>query len=237
MPRRKIDPETGKPALTWRENKMIDGIVSNGGNASRAAVDAGYSPKNPSQSAWKVLNRPAVQEQIRARIEQAGIDPAEPIGSLVSQMRADVTDCFGPDGAFSVELARQNGLGHLLKVSTTIHRKTDHDGCLRTVGDATKLEFLSPQSAALQLARISAAAPPDARQPQRTDDQRLAMLERLVERTRENFPGMTREDVFECILDVKPEVARYIPILRQRLAERDETDSPGANPRERNSSG
>jgi len=242
MPRRKIDPKTGKPALTWRENKMIDGFVSNGGKASRAAVDAGYSPKNPSQSAWKVLNRPAVQEQIRACIEQARIDPAEPIGSLVSQMRADVTDCFGPDGAFSIELARQNGLGHLLKVSTTIHRKADQDGCLRTFGDATKIEFLSPQAAALQLARINAAAPPDARQPQRTDDQRLAMLATLVERTQEEYPGMTLEEVFQIMLDVKPELARLVHILRQRLAEGAATDSRltdsrGADSREANSSG
>ena len=69
MSKRKTDPKTGGPALTWRENKMVDGFVASGGNAARAALDAGYSPKNPSQAAWKVLNRPAVQDQIRARIE------------------------------------------------------------------------------------------------------------------------------------------------------------------------
>jgi len=135
MSKRRIDPETGKPALTWRENKMVDGFVANGGNATRAAVNAGYSPNRASQAAWNVLNRPAVQERISARIAQAQIEPAEAIGSLVSQMRADVTDCFGPDGAFSVDLARQNGLGHLLKVSTTILRKAGPDGSLRTTGD------------------------------------------------------------------------------------------------------
>src|SRR5215471_11270626 len=115
MSKRRIDPETGKPALTWRESKLADGFVANGGNATRAAVDAGYSPNRASQAAWNVLNRPAVQERISARIAQAQIEPAEAIGSLVSRMRADVTDCFGPDGAFSVDLARQNGLGHLLR--------------------------------------------------------------------------------------------------------------------------
>src|SRR5262250_2731966 len=139
MPRRKIDRESGEPALTYRENRMVDQFVSNGGNATRAAVDAGYSPK-------------------RASVSQAQINPDEVIGSLASQMRADVTDCFGPDGAFSVDLARQNGVGHLLKVSTTILRKAGPDGSLRTTGDATKIEFLSPQTAALQLARITTAA-------------------------------------------------------------------------------
>src|SRR5262249_21614885 len=102
MSKRRIDPETGKPALTWRENKMVDEFAAKGANATRAAVDAGYSPNRASQPAWNVLNRPAVQERISERIAQAQIEPAEAIGSLVSQMRADVTDCFGPDGAFSV---------------------------------------------------------------------------------------------------------------------------------------
>ena len=218
MSRRKVDPETGEPALTWRENKMIDGIVSNGGNASRAAVDAGYSPKNPSQSAWKVLNRPAVQERISARIAQAQIEPAEAVGSLVSQMRADVTDCFGPDGAFSVDLARQNGLGHLLKVSTTILRKAGPDGSLRTTGDATKIEFLSPQTAALQLARITAAvsgADSAAQNEPPVTEQRVALIQKIIERTLEEYPGMTREKVLEIIRNARPEAAKYFHLLPQ----------------------
>jgi hypothetical protein len=34
----RIDPETGKPALTPRENKMVDGFVASGGNATREEV-------------------------------------------------------------------------------------------------------------------------------------------------------------------------------------------------------
>src|SRR5262249_9618761 len=79
MPRRKIDRETGEPALTYRENRMVDQFVTNGGNATRAAVDAGYSPKRASQAAWNVLNRPNVQERIRARVSQAQINPDEVI--------------------------------------------------------------------------------------------------------------------------------------------------------------
>jgi len=222
MPKRKVDPETGEPALTYRENRLVDQFVANGGNAARAAVDAGYSPNNPSQSAWNVLNRPSVQERVRARTAQAQIDHHEIIGSLASQMRADVTDCFGPDGAFSVDLARQNGLGHLLKVSTTIHRKPGDDGCLRTIGDATKIEFLSPQAAALQLARITAIsgpAPAQAASPEQADiDERLKMLERLIALTMKEYPDMSREDVFEAILDVRPDAADLIDRLRERDA-------------------
>jgi hypothetical protein len=219
MSRRKIDPETGEAALTRRENKMVDGFVTNGGDATRAAIDAGYSPNHASQAAWNVLNRPAVQERIRARIAHAKVEPDEAIGSLVSQMRADVTDCFGPDGAFSVDLARQNGLGHLLKVSTTIHRKAGPDGSLCTTGDATKIEFLSPQTAALQLARINAAASGSdsarQKQPPITVEQTVEWIQELIERTLRRFPHATREDVLNAIRDVRPEAAKYFHLLPQ----------------------
>jgi len=218
MSKRRIDPKTGKPALTWRENKMVDGFVANGGNATRAAVDAGYSPNHATQAAWNVLNRHAVRERISARIAQAQIEPAEAVGSLVSQMRADVTDCFGPDGAFSVDLARQNGLGHLLKVSTTILRKAGPDGSLRTTGDATKIEFLSPQTAALQLARITAAASgadSAAQNEPPVTEQRVALIQKIIERTLEEYPGMTREKVLEIIRDARPEAAKYFHLLPQ----------------------
>src|SRR5262249_51053097 len=165
MPKRKTDPETGEPALTYRENRLVDGYIANGGNATRAAVQAGYSPKHATRAAYKALSRPPVQDRIRARIALAQADPDEALGSLVSQMRADVTDCFGPDGAFSVDLARQNGLGHLLKVSTTVHRKLLDNGALQTTGDSTKIEFLSPQVAAAQLVKFNSTRDPNAAYP------------------------------------------------------------------------
>jgi hypothetical protein len=39
---------------------------------------------------------------------------------------------------------------------------------------------------------------------------RRAMLERLIERTMEQFPGMTREKVIDIIRDVKPEAIKFL---------------------------
>jgi hypothetical protein len=39
---------------------------------------------------------------------------------------------------------------------------------------------------------------------------RRAMLERLIERTMEEFPGITRERVIEVIRDVKPEAIKFL---------------------------
>ena len=211
MPKRKIDPETGEPGLTFRENKLVDGYIANGGNATRAALDAGYSPKYADRAAHKVLARVPVQDRIRARIAQAQADPDEALGSLVSQMRADVTDCFGPDGAFSVELARQNGLGHLLKVSTTIHRKLLPGGALQTTGDSTRIEFLSPQAAAAQIFKMNSRSDRVPAQPAESSfAERQQMLERLIARTMEEFPDMSRQEVIEAIGDVRPEALKFI---------------------------
>jgi len=207
MPKRKIDPETGEPALTYRENRLVDGYIANGGNATRAAVDAGYSPKYAGQAAYKVLARPPVQDRIRARIAQAGAAPDEALGSLVSQMRADVTDCFGPDGAFSVELARQNGVGHLLKVSTTIHRKLLNDGSFQATGDSTKIEFLSPQAAAALLLKMKLLQPIESKSD---FDQHQQVIERLIALTMQEYPDMSREEVIEAIGDVRPEALKYV---------------------------
>jgi hypothetical protein len=126
-------------------------------------------------------------------------------------MRADVTDCFGPDGAFSIELARQNGLGHLLKVSTTVHRKLAGDGSFLITGDSTKIEFLSPQAAAAQLLKLNSKLDPG---PHADSDfqvgDRGEMLERLIASTMVEFPGMTRQDVIKTIADVKPEALKFI---------------------------
>jgi hypothetical protein len=174
-------------------------------------LEAGYSPNYPDRAAHKVLNRLPLQERIRARIAQAQADPDEAHGSLVSQMRADVTNCFRPDGSFSVDLARQNGLGHLLKVSTTIHRKLLENGALQTTGDSTKIEFLSPQAAAAQLLKLNPKRDPS----QHTDDEpefaeKQQMVERMIARTTEELPGISRQQVIEIIGDVKPEFLKFI---------------------------
>ncbi len=40
MPKRKIDPATGEPELTYREQILVDEYIKNGGNGTRAAASA-----------------------------------------------------------------------------------------------------------------------------------------------------------------------------------------------------
>ena len=69
MSKRRIDPETGEPALTWRENRMVDEFVSNGGNPARAQRDKKSSkrfstsdPNSPGTFTCSPNRRPILNE-------------------------------------------------------------------------------------------------------------------------------------------------------------------------------
>src|SRR5215467_3929319 len=208
MPQRRKDLKTGEPELSYRENRLADEYVANGGNGAQAAIDAGYSPNYAAQTASNVLKRPAVQKRIRDLIAQARIQHDEIIGSLVSQLRTDVTECLDEDGQFNIDLARQNGLGHLLKVSTTIRGKPEPDGSVRT----TKIELLPPQAAAVQLSRIVREPKPPT--PVRAiHAEKLISIERVIDRIQRIYPGATRAQVIETMRRLQPHLAPYLDEL------------------------
>jgi len=230
MPQRRKDLKTGEPELSYRENRLADEYVANGGNGAQAAIDAGYSPNYAAQTASNVLKRPAVQKRIRDLIAQARIQHDEIIGSLVSQLRTDVTECLDPNGQFSVDLARQNGIGHLLKVSTTIRGKQEPDGSVRT----TKIELLPPQAAAVQLSKlIRGPEPPPTPEPGIWAE-KLISIERAIDRIQRIYPGVTRAQVIGTMRRLQPHLAPYFDELpgsddSDQLLESDDSDQlPGS---------
>jgi Terminase small subunit len=81
MPKRKINPATGEPELTYRQQRLVDEFVTNGGNGSDAARSAGYGSARSDQSAYQVLRRPEVQRHIQQRIAESRVrrrDPGHP---------------------------------------------------------------------------------------------------------------------------------------------------------------
>ena len=222
MPQRRKDLETGEPELTYRENRLADEYVANGGNGAQAAVDAGYSPNYAPQTASNVLKRPAVQKRIQDLIAQARIQHD---ALLVSQFRTDITECLDPNGQFSVDLARQHGIGHLLKVSTTIRGKQEPDGSVRT----TKIELLPPQAAAVQLSKLIRG--PELPPPPEPGiwAEKLISIERVIERLQRLYPGATRAQVIATMRRLQPHLAPYLDELpvsdeSDQLPESDDSD-------------
>jgi phage terminase small subunit len=120
--RRKQKTSTDQPSptkiksrkSTLKQEKFVEGVIRHG-NASRAAREAGYSPRSAAVIASRNLKRPGIQERIKSRIDDAKVETDEIIGTLVSHMRADIGDLLGDDGALDLVRAIENGSTHLIR--------------------------------------------------------------------------------------------------------------------------
>jgi hypothetical protein len=107
-------PKRNPKKATLKQEKFVEGVIQHG-NATRAARDAGYSPRSASALASRILHRPDIQAQIKSRIEAAKLDTDEIIGTLVGHMRADIAGLIGDDGTFDLARAIENGSSHIIK--------------------------------------------------------------------------------------------------------------------------
>src|SRR5258708_7713256 len=99
---------------TLKQEKFIENFIRHG-NASRAAREAGYSPRSAAVIASRNLNRKDIQERIKSRIDDAKVETDEIIGTLVSHMRADICDLIDDDGALDLVRAIETGATHIIK--------------------------------------------------------------------------------------------------------------------------
>src|SRR5262249_35153399 len=222
MPKRKIDPATGEPALTHREQRLVDEYVKNGGNGARAAASAGYGAARPGQSAYQLLNRPEVQRHICQRIAESRVTADEIIGTLASFMRGRIGNFYDESGEFSIQLAKEREIDHLLKTVTTTTReikatKTAPAQVVRTC----RGQLHSPVQAASVLARIFQLTGPHAYfRPRKTDHRSLASdlaadfkvstwLEDLIQQQMRE-QDLPRDAVVESLIHRRPEIAKYL---------------------------
>lgn len=61
--------------LTLRHKMFVEAFLANGGNATDAALKAGYSPKNPNVSGYVAHKRPDIKAAIDARREELYATP------------------------------------------------------------------------------------------------------------------------------------------------------------------
>ncbi len=137
--------------LTAKQRIFVEGCIANGGNATKAARDAGY--KHPNVQGSQNLVKLSVRERINARINESQVHTDEVIGTLVSQMRSDIGD-FMPDDPV-VSRAKELGLSHLIKKLTvkSYWDRSLNDGEGARVTETT-IELHSSQAAAKQLCTI-----------------------------------------------------------------------------------
>jgi len=136
---------------TLKQSLFVENYLSNGGNATQAAAQAGYAGDNNTLRAIasENLTKPNIRGRIRERVAEAKVEADEVIGTLVSQMRADIAEIL-PDNPI-VAAASARGVSHWIK---KLMVKEYYDKRKDAVVKETTIELHSSQAAAKQLCTI-----------------------------------------------------------------------------------
>lgn len=125
-----------------KELAFISAYMSNGFNATKAVIDAGYSNKNPGYYAGALLERDKIREEISAQLEareSAKVAKATEIKQFyTSVMRGEVLDQFGIECSVDTRIKAAN---ELAKWEIEMPMKLEQKNISNNVGSIT-LNFL-----------------------------------------------------------------------------------------------
>lgn len=117
-------------------------------NASRAAIEAGYSEKTAYSQGHRLLKKAEIRAAIESRIATAAMSADEVLTRLSDMARADIGDFLDLD----IERLKRHPQSRLLKrVKRTI--KTRTVGEVEETTEVIELELHDPQAALVQLGR------------------------------------------------------------------------------------
>jgi hypothetical protein len=159
--------------LTGKRELFIEHYISNGYNGKRAAEAAGYAKGHAAETeASRLLRNAEIQERVRARVAEAGVQTNEVIGTLVSHMRADLADVY-PEHPL-LKRAKAAGVSHWIRKLTV---KEYFDKSKQAVVTETSVELHNAQTAAKQLCAVMGLEVAAAKNPY---DAARAAYERLL---------------------------------------------------------
>lgn len=106
MPKKRVKAGTSKAAAAQRRALFIEAYVSNGGNATEAAVTAGFSKKSADQQGCRLLKDVRVSAEIarrgaeaRAKAEaETGLSLERTLREVARLSYSDPRKLFKPDG-------------------------------------------------------------------------------------------------------------------------------------------
>lgn len=105
-------------ALTTKQKLFIDGYLIHG-NATRAAVDAGYSEKTAKVIGHENLTKPYIAEIIKKRLDERSMASGEVLDRIAEIARTDMDDFIDVKSSslpmFDFEKAAAAGKLHLIK--------------------------------------------------------------------------------------------------------------------------
>jgi hypothetical protein len=103
-------------ALTKKQHDFVE-YYCRSGNATKAAIQAGYSKKSARFIGAENLSKPNISAAIAERFKETHMQTDEILSRLADMARVDIFDFVDPSGwGFNLDLeaAKKAGLGHLI---------------------------------------------------------------------------------------------------------------------------
>lgn len=124
--------------LKPREKAFGDNYIANGGNAEKAAIEAGYSERYARGKAYKLVAKDGISEYIAARqkeIDSKSICTLKEVQEFRSKvMKGEEKDQFGIDAALTDRLKAANDLEKALRIREAEEEKQRRAEAARNAG-------------------------------------------------------------------------------------------------------
>jgi phage terminase small subunit len=191
--------------------------VSNGGNGTKAAENAGFAAgvngASAAVAASRLLRNVKVRERIKELESASSVSTSEILGTLASHMRGDITDAL-PDGDEFVERLKVSGVSHLIKKLKVRTRFIPREGKEPEKEVTHELEFYDAQAAARTLGKykgLEQAARENDADVRRKTDAVLNLIERTYQAAHDAGDPKSREEIASALATKRPDLAPYVP--------------------------
>jgi hypothetical protein len=185
-----------------RKDKLIEGVLR-GKTPAKAARDAGFSESYARVNVYRELAKASVQERIAARQAEAKVETNEIIGTLASQMRADLADILPKDEI--MQRAKEAGVSHLIKKLRIKTRFISNGPGKKPDKEVThEIEMYSAQEAAKQLCSVFGLNKKEGENPIDEQERVERAIETYITRT-----GASRAEAIKNLIPFLPEVSKY----------------------------
>lgn len=137
-------------ALTRKQQKFIDEYFACGFNATKAAINAGYSENTARTQGSFLLTNIDIKAEIDRIFSENTMPAGEILTLLTEHARGDIGDFLDDNGSIDLKKAREQGKTRLIKkIKRTVSTYTDENGHGKE-SFTDEIELHSPQTA-LQL--------------------------------------------------------------------------------------
>jgi len=193
-----------KKVLTPKRERFASELIRNGGNATQAAIAAGYAESSAYQRGHELVRNSEIQERIRRAKERAGITPEIVSGVLAQQLLSDIADVLDDHGRFDYKMAKARGVtGQIKKLKIRDRELFDSKGQPLGIETIYDLELYSSQDAArilvgtLGMLKQPAVNPEDVARAK-------AEVDRLI------AEGWSEQDAKAIVVEAEPRAAQWL---------------------------